>query len=256
MLKIVFEDPYIMVIDKPAGLVVTRSETQKGETIEDILVSKHGEKLERGGVVHRLDKDTSGLLIVAKTSASLESLQNQFKNRQVKKSYLALVHGELNEEGRIEGSIGRNPFNREKFSVFETSVKEGKEAITEYQPLAKLKMSDDNLQKVFAGFNKIQMRRLGSMHYPLFTLLNCYPLTGRTHQIRVHLKYIGFPVVADEKYGGRKVVRLDKRWCPRQFLHAAKISFIHPAFGNEMTFESKLPEDLLAAQSLLEPVKI
>ena len=88
------------------------------------------------------------------------------------------------------------------------------------------------------------MRKLYAIHYPLFTLVRCFPKTGRTHQIRVHLKYIGFPIVADEKYVGRKMYRLDKRFCPRQFLHAAKISFIHPESGERLEFESSLPEDL------------
>ncbi|MDO8619433.1 MAG: hypothetical protein Q7R49_05855, partial [Candidatus Daviesbacteria bacterium] len=108
-----------------------------------------------------------------------------------------------------------------------------------------------NLQLIFNDFNKIQMRKLERQKYGEFTLLVCKPKTGRTHQIRVHLKYIGYPVVSDEKYGGRKTYRLDKRWCPRIFLHAAKIGFNHPKSGKWMELESPLPEDLKKALNQL-----
>ena len=236
---IIFEDQDILVLDKPPGLVVDKSETQNTDTLEDWLGNR-GEGLERNGIVHRLDKDTSGMIIVAKTTNALENLQKQFAERVTKKEYLALVHGEILEKGIAEGSIGRNPKNREKFTVIE----DGKEAVTEYEPLKNLQLTTDKIQAIFPDFNKIQIRKLSQIRYDTFTLVSCRPKTGRTHQIRVHLKVAGHSVVSDEKYGGRKMVRLDKRWCPRQFLHAAKIGFKHPVSGEWMEFESPLPEDL------------
>ena len=239
-MKVIFQDDDLLVIDKSAGLVVDKSNTQSVDTLEDILQKEFGIKLYRGGIIHRLDKDTSGIILIAKTQEALENLQAQFKDRKVKKEYLALVHGHIMENGRVEGSIGRNPVNREKFTVLDT----GKEAETEYEPIKSLQFSVVSLQRIFSDFNKIQMRKLEKQNYGQFTLLRVLPKTGRTHQIRVHLKYIRHPVVSDEKYVGRKMYRLDKRWCPRLFLHATKIGFYHPKFGQWMELESKLPEDL------------
>ncbi|MDP3758466.1 MAG: RluA family pseudouridine synthase [Candidatus Daviesbacteria bacterium] len=266
-INVIYQDDNLLVLDKPPGLVVDPADSVKEETLVDILRREYGIGLERAGppathalalragIVHRLDKDTSGILLVAKTIEALENLQKQFQERVVKKEYLALVHGYIMESGRVEGSIGRNPGNREKFTV----LPEGKEAVTEYEPVKNLQFTIYNLQKIFSDFNeqssragfhpltKIQMRKLERMEYGRFTLVKCHPKTGRTHQIRVHLKYIDHSVVSDEKYGGRKVSRLDKRWCPRIFLHAAKIGFKHPATGEWMELESPLPEDLKKA---------
>lgn len=264
MIPVVFQDKEILVLEKPAGLVTTSSETNNEQSLQNILSSGFRINIERSGIVHRLDKDTSGLLVVAKTLKSLKNLQAQFKERLVKKEYLALVHGQIKEGGRIEGSIARNPGNREKFTVLD---KDGKEAVTEYIPVGNFQFSISNFKTIFndlneqssrAGFHpltKIQIRKLERMQYNKFTLLKCHPLTGRTHQIRVHLKYLGFPIVGDEKYGGRKTVRLDHRWCPRQFLHAASLEFNHPITGKRISFESKLPEDLRKAFDMLEEVQ-
>lgn len=247
MVKIIYQDEDLLVLDKPPGLVVESADTVKKETLADISQRDFGIKLPRGGIVHRLDKDTSGIILLAKTQTVLENLQNQFKERKIKKEYLALVHGIITEKVRVEGNIGRNPGNREKFTV----LAEGKEAVTEYEPLKKLQRAPEGeggrLQEIFADFNKIQMRKLQKQNYGQFTLLLCKPKTGRTHQIRVHLKYINHPIVSDEKYVGRKMYRLDKRWCPRLFLHAKKIGFYHPVKGEWMEFESELPEDLQEA---------
>lgn len=262
-LRQVYADSSLIVFDKPAGLVVTSTETHKGETLEDILRNEYNIPLDRGGIVHRLDKDTSGLIVVAKTALALESLQAQFKKRSVNKEYLALVHGWVEKEGKIDAAIGRNPRDREKFVVFENfrgqdiGDEEGpnaRPAVTLYYPLQKLQMNNEKKQELFAGFNKIQFRKLEASGYGKFTLLSCHLLTGRTHQIRVHLKYIGFPLVGDEKYGGRKTVRLDHRFCPRQFLHAARLEFTHPETGKRMSFESELPEDLQQALEQLGKV--
>ena len=253
-LKVIFEDEQILVLDKSAGMVVTPADTVSNETISDILISDFKISLDRGGVVHRLDKDTSGVLIVARTQEALENLQAQFKERIVKKQYIALAHGELEREEVVGGSIARNPGDREKFIVVESS-EASKEAETRFVPRKFWVMSDEKMQVIFEGFNKIQFRKLDNSKYGQFTMVDCYPLTGRTHQIRVHLKHIGFPIVSDEKYGGRKTVRLDKRWCPRQFLHAAKLEINHPKTGERMVFESELPEDLKNALSKLNEVQ-
>jgi len=248
VLKIVFEDDYFLVIDKAPGIVVTSSETQKEPSLEDNLKNEYKIFALRSGIVHRLDKDTSGLLVVGKNNEIVENLQSQFKERTIQKEYLALVHGFIESPGKIDAPIFRNPGNREKFIVDDESLSaSSKEAVTQYQPEQKLIMGREAKERVFSGFNKIQLRKMENTKYGEFTLLLCHPQTGRTHQIRVHLKYIGHPIVGDEKYGGKKTVRLDHRWCKRQFLHAAKLELMHPITGKKMVFESKLPEDLKVA---------
>ena len=271
-MKVIFEDDSLLVIDKPAGLVVGKSETQFAETLEDLLDSLPtfsrgplGNDIVRNGIVHRLDKDTSGVIVVAKTKTALESLQAQFKERKTKKEYLALVHGLVESAGVVEAAIARNPLNREKFTAvppgrsqsppsrWPNGLLEGaREAVTEYEPVERLQVTGDRLQKIFSDFNKIQLRKLSTIHYNLFTLLVVRPKTGRTHQIRVHLKYIGYPIVTDEKYVGRRMYRLDKRWCPRQFLHAKSLSFYHPVTGEWVEFEAPLPQDLREGLEELE----
>ncbi len=245
-IPVLYQDDQLMVINKPPGLVVDSSETQKTGTLQEILETDFKINLDRGGIVHRLDKDTSGLIIIAKTQSALETLQLQFKERMVKKEYLALVHGVMDKEIVVSGAVGRNPRNRERFIVLE----EGKEAETKFIPEKNYQLSIINDQGIFNDhLNKNQKRRMERSEYGKFTLVRCFPLTGRTHQIRVHLKYAGFPLVGDEKYAGRKTARLDKRWCPRQFLHAARIQFYHPMTGKRMELVSQLPEDL---QSVLD----
>lgn len=254
-LKVLFQDDFLIIVDKPPGLVTDPNSTQTADSLADIIQRDYGVKLERGGVVHRLDKDTSGLLIIAKTQSALDHLQTQFKERTVKKEYLCLVHGAVAEELTVDGAIARNPDNREKFIVSEPgsfSFDLAKPAKTTFKPEKQLAMAEETIHQIFEEFNKIQIRKLSTIHYSLFTLLRAFPETGRTHQIRVHLKSIGFPIVSDEKYGGRKVVRLDRRWCPRQFLHAAKIEFNHPTTNQRLTFESPLPEDLQKALDYLK----
>lgn len=246
-----------MVIDKPAGLVVDPSNTSQEVTLAEILTQEYNIKVERGGIVHRLDKDTSGLLIIAKTPEVLSALQSQFKNRQVKKEYTVLVHGYLEERIEVDGPIARNPYDRERFVVVGSQTRdfkevEGKEAKTIFTPIKKMVLAEDKLLPLLEKVTKIQMRKLHNLSYFNYTLIKAEPLTGRTHQIRVHLKYAGFPLVSDEKYGGRKVVRLDKRWCKRQFLHASKLEISHPETGKKLNFESPLPEDLEKALINLE----
>jgi len=259
--KIIFEDDSLMVIEKPAGLTVNRAETTKGEeTLQDWVekeIFRHldlkkfrsdSDFLKRSGIVHRLDKETSGLLLIAKTPQVFENLQKQFKERKVKKTYLALVHGQVEpREGVIEASIARSPFDRKKFGVFLG----GREAKTSYRVLEYLspvKLFPPKIPikgTLFGGPPELATQKE-------FTLLELTPETGRTHQIRVHLKFIGHSIVGDEKYAGRKTARDDRKWCPRQFLHAADLFFDHPVTGQRMELSSKLPSDLQLAMMKLE----
>ena len=227
-IKIIFEDDNIIVLDKPAGITVNRSETTKGNTLQDWLDKnlefriknsefKETDFFKRAGIVHRIDKETSGLLVVAKNSEAFENLQKQFKERKVKKTYIALAHGKLTGEGEINIPIGRLPWNRTRFGV----LAGGREALTKYKVLSNPKIGDDTL-----------------------SLIELYPETGRTHQIRVHLKYINHPIFSDDFYAGRKTSRNDRKILPRLFLHAKKISFADPKSGKKLFFESDLPKEL------------
>ncbi len=249
-IEILFQDDYLMVINKPSGMVVNRVETEKGETVQDWAEKRitndelrmtndnstfniqHSTFSSRFGIVHRLDKETSGCLIIAKTPEAFTELQRQFKAREVKKEYLALVHGVVEpKEGTIKVPIARSHHDRDKFAV----TVGGRISETEYQVL-----------QVFKGL----ARQLAGQALFDLSLLRVFPLTGRTHQIRVHFKYFGHPLVSDEKYGGKKAED-DRKWCPRIFLHAAKITFIHPAKKIPLTVESPLPEDLAVTVSQL-----
>ena len=225
--QIIFEDEHLLVINKPAGMTVNRAETTQGQvTVQDWVKDNFHFPLSdndslRNGVVHRLDKETSGLLILAKTEQAFLACQDQFKQRQVKKKYVALVHGSVSpQEGTIQASITRNPFDRKKFGVFLG----GREAVTKYRKIKDYQQKGEK-----------------------FSLLELFPETGRTHQLRVHLKFINYPIVSDEKYVGRKTFKKDKLWCPRLFLHAAGLSFSHPSGGKKIELSSELPSDLQLA---------
>ncbi len=227
-IKIIYEDEQLLVINKPAGMIVNQSATTKDKkTIQDWLVEKGiGLETERNGIVHRLDKGTSGLLIIAKDNKSLKTIQSQFKNRLVKKEYLALVHGRLEPaKGSIKAPITRNPFNPQRFGVFVG----GKKAETEYE-----------LQKVYQRNNQT------------YSLVKLKPVTGRTHQLRVHLKHLGYPIVTDEWYGGRKKYKQDLNWCSRLFLVAVKIEFKNPKTGKQISLEVKLDQELKIVLDSLE----
>ena len=222
VVQIIYEDQHFFVLNKPAGLVVDHSVSSRAKTLQDWLAVKNQTKVFRDGIVHRLDKETSGLLLAAKTTAMVKKLQQLFKNRRIKKRYLALVHGEVRPvKGEIRAPISRSSFNRQKFGVFPG----GRESVTQYRVVENFKEG--------------------------YCLLELRPLTGRTHQIRVHLKHLGHPIVGDAKYGGRKTVRTDRGWCPRQFLHASYLGFDHPVSGQSVEFESPLPNDLKKALAAL-----
>lgn len=234
-IKILFEDDDVLVLDKPSGITVNRSDTTKGEeTIQDWVedklriqnsefkIDEESDFYKRAGIVHRIDKETSGILLVAKNLQAFENLQKQFKERTIKKTYLALSHGKIvPETGEINVPVGRLPWNRKKFGV----LAGGREAVTKY--------------KVISVFSN----KYSKDKEPL-SLLELYPETGRTHQIRVHLKYFNHPIFADFLYAGRKTSRQDRKVLNRVFLHAHKISFTHPVTHKQIFLESPLPEEL------------
>lgn len=233
--NIIFEDHNFLVIEKPANVIVNQADTVKeNTTIQDwaglkltaeILADKDTDFAKRAGIVHRLDKETSGLLLIAKNQKSFEYLQNQFKERQVIKKYLLLVHGLVKpRKGSINAPIDRLPWNRKHFGVFPG----GRESETDYEVL-----------------NYYQFQKND------FSLVEATPHTGRTHQIRVHFKYLGFPLVGDELYAGRKTARNDRKFCSRQFLHAQYLEIKHPSTHKKISFSSSLPPELASVLLLL-----
>ena len=229
--EIVAEDHEFFILNKPPGWVVNDADTTRHlDTIQSWLADSQdyplaGDIENRSGIVHRLDKETSGVLIVAKNYAAMQHLQKQFKERKVKKKYTALVHGKAPEKGEIAVEIGRLPWNRKRFGV----ISGGRESYTSFITKSRYQNIDDT-----------------------YSLLSLTPRTGRTHQIRVHMKHLGHSIVSDELYAGRKTARADRKWCPRLFLHATEISFAHPHSGKMIDFSVKLPPDLLLALSTLE----
>lgn len=225
-IEIVYEDDTFVVVNKPAGLVVHPAAGIQGGTLANALAF-HFQQLPdsgagvRPGIVHRLDRDTSGLLVVAKTEAALEHLSDQFRDRTVFKSYVALVHGRVKDEsGKIDLPLARDPANRTRMAV----VRGGRSALS--------------LFRVRQRFDR-------------FTLLDIEIKTGRTHQIRVHLAWLKHPVVGDETYGGGRDntiqdarLRAHVRNLGRHFLHAEKLAFTHPQTGERVEFESPLPSEL------------
>ncbi|HKG96675.1 MAG TPA: RluA family pseudouridine synthase, partial [Pyrinomonadaceae bacterium] len=225
-LDIVYEDETLLVVNKPAGLVVHPAAGTPSGTLANAL-AYHFQQLPDGGtgvrpgIVHRLDRDTSGLLVVAKTEAALENLSDQFRDRTVFKSYLALVHGRLaTTSGRIDQPLARDRANRTRMAV----VRGGRNALTLY--------------RVRRAFQR-------------FTLLDVELKTGRTHQIRVHLAWLKHPVVGDETYGSGRDntiqdarLRAQIRNLNRHFLHAEKLAFTHPTTGELIKFESPLSAEL------------
>ena len=218
---ILYEDDELLVIDKPSGIVVNRANTVLEKTIEDWVKETYHTTMDRAGIVHRIDKETSGILLIAKTPEAFQELQRQFKERGVKKTYLALVHGKLvPEEGEINAPVGRLPWNPERFGI----VPGGKEAITKYKAVS---------------------CQLSAVSNEQITLVELYPESGRTHQIRVHLKYINHPIIGDYLYAGRKVSRRDRAGeAPRVMLHAWKISFVHPGTKKTLAIDSPIPDDM------------
>jgi 23S rRNA pseudouridine1911/1915/1917 synthase len=229
--EIIYEDSDLLVVNKPSGWIVNDANTVKDVPVLQSWLNQFNypianNKEYRSGIVHRLDKETSGIILVAKTIIAFTGLQEEFKERTVKKYYLALVHGELvNKEGTIEVPVGRLPWNRERFGI----LPGGRDSKTDYFVL-----------------NNYMLDKMK------YSLVRFEPKTGRTHQIRIHAKYLGHPLVGDNFYAGRKTSRNDRKWCPRLFLHAAGIKFIHPNTKKFMEFSLELPEDLKNIINYLE----
>ena len=234
-IKIIYEDDDLLVVDKPAGLVVHPGHGNYTGTLVNALAwylkddPTYDPNDPALGLVHRIDKDTSGLLVVAKKPEAKAHLSMQFFNKTTKREYRALVWGIVkDDEGRIEGNIGRDPRDRMQMTVFPEGD-QGKTAVTHYSVL----------------------ERLGYV-----TLVKCRLETGRTHQIRVHMKYIGHTLFNDERYGGNEILKGTtftryKQFvqncfaiCPRQALHAKTLGFVHPTTGEEMFFDSEIPADM------------
>lgn len=240
-LDIVYEDDALMVVNKPAGLVVHPGCGNYHGTLVNAIAwhlrnnPDYDPNDPNVGLVHRIDKDTSGLLVVAKTPDAKTKLCAQFFNKTTRRRYNALVWGNIQEEnGRIEGNIGRNPHDRLQMAVFPPGSETGKPAVTHYRVL----------------------ERFGYV-----TLVECILETGRTHQIRAHMRHIGHPLFADERYGGDQIlwgtrsstynsfIHNCMTLCPRQALHARTLGFRHPSTGEEMDFTSPIAADM---QSLIE----
>ena len=246
--EIIFEDEWILVVNKNAGVVVNRSETIKTGTLQDDLsdyfnLEKNLGIGDRAGIVHRLDRETSGLLAVAKTKRAFENLQAQFKGRIVAKKYIALVHGKVaKDEGSIESQIGRiGKFG--KFGVMDLRSQTGREARTDYKVITRLILAPGVGLPQGSTLSKSRIDYL-ARHAKDYTLLSVFPKTGRTHQIRVHLKSMGNPAVSDLIYCPRRLLKFDLLWCPRLFLHASELTFVHPKTKKQVKFESDLPKDL------------
>ncbi len=248
-MTVIFENHDFLVVDKPSGLIVNRSETAKGETLQDQL-SKYFKLApgdlgigDRAGIVHRLDRETSGLLVVAKTQKYFDYMQGEFKERRVKKEYLALVHGSpVGDKGEISESLGRiGKFG--KFGVVES----GRQSMTEFIVDSRFQKDKDWIDWVLSKTGEALSRprtnylKANALFY---SLLKLEPKTGRTHQIRVHLKSIGHPVVSDLIYTPSKLIKFDLLWCPRLFLHSARLSFYGPKSKKIFDFKSDLPNDL------------
>ncbi len=282
---ILYEDDDILVIDKPAGLIINTAQTHHQLSLQDLVAqyldSAHqtfsdqipaallpadydpqfGSPLdiwqERRGLVHRLDKDTSGVTVWAKNPTSLLHLLSQFRQRTTSKTYLCLVHGLFpadKMQDRINLPLARKPSNRQLMAV--TAVG-GRTALTLYQVQKSWPQFDfSRLQEHFAASfpdqNLTLKKRELDKLYQGFSLVQAMPKTGRTHQIRAHFTHLKHPLVGDQSYLSHKKARIDQLWCPRQFLHAQSLSFTHPVSQQPLTFTSPLPQDLQTALTFLQ----
>ncbi len=222
-LAVVHEDGALLVVDKPAGLVVHPGSGNWAGTLLNAILH-HAPQcavLPRAGIVHRLDKDTSGLLVIAKTAEAQTDLVRQLQARTIGREYLALVHGALSTGGVIDAPIGRHPVERTRMAV----AARGKPAVTHYA--------------VVRSFARA-------------TLVRCRLETGRTHQIRVHMRSIGHPIIGDPVYGPRPARSAGLPPFPRQALHATRLALVHPGNGERVAWESPLPDDMRALLDALE----
>jgi 23S rRNA pseudouridine1911/1915/1917 synthase len=293
-MKIIFEDSNLLLINKPAGVVVNRAQTHQENTVQDWLVKYLGQQVflpefisenrqlwekliphdfqedfgspeeiwsARQGLVHRLDKETSGVLLLAKNPGALVNLLAQFKQKKVQKTYLALCHGRFAmDTGKINAPLARARRNRFRFAISAT----GKKAETDYQVIKRYQdfnwqilkervEADEHLSSI-QNIKKI-LKKGPQLYQAGFTLVEAKPRTGRTHQIRVHFASMQHPLLADKIYSGRKRQDLDHLWCQRHFLHASNLEFFlptGPVWKEKKLIEAPLTDDLQAALSLLE----
>ena len=270
-ITVIYQDLDILILNKPAGVVVNRAESVSVPTVQDWLEhfwgavqpvfpenwkellpsdfsTEYGTPEEifaqRSGIAHRIDKQTSGILLVALHPAALVSLLRQFREREVHKTYRCLVHGSLSTEtGEISAPLGRRSGNRKLFGV----VADGRPAVTTYA-----------VEQTYLGLTELALSQYPDLKqkrttlYEGFSLVRCHPKTGRTHQIRVHMAHLHHPIVGDSAYVGKKRAKIDVLWCPRQFLHAAQIEFTHPRSNELVQFECPLTADLEAVLTYLK----
>lgn len=271
-IQVLYQDQDITVVEKPSGLIVNKSDTVREETLQDWFLaylkqtnqkssnweslvpadflSEYGSPVnifeEREGIVHRLDKDTSGVMILANNPGALVELLRQFRTHEVKKMYTCLTHGKFQiQEDTLTLPLGRSTQNRTKFTIDASGrVAETRYKVVEYY-------SQLNLEHVFEDLNKNpdqpperNLRKKMQKTYQGFSLVQCWPKTGRTHQIRVHMSAIKHPIVADATYLGKKRQGLDLSWCPRLFLHASFLELTHPRTKKRIRFESALTPEL------------
>lgn len=277
---VLFEDADLLVVSKPAGVVVNEAQTLRELTLQqwardhleewvkeggdwqalvpEDFSDEYGSPQEiftvRAGMVHRIDRDTSGIVVWAKNPGSLVNLLRQFRVREVEKTYTALVHGVVEPaEGEITAPIDRIPWKRGLFGVMAA----GRPAITAYQVRQTLSLNKELfIQRAkaaghFKGQSADQVFNQQADYFQ-YSLVDCHPKTGRTHQIRVHFQHIHHPLVGDALYQGGKRQKLDNLWCSRHFLHAANIAFNHPRTGERVAVEAPLPEDLAITLSFLQ----
>lgn len=276
---ILFEDADILVIDKPAGVVSNAADSVREETVQSWMKSYLSEKPgaenwysmipdefsdeygspqevfeSRNGLVHRLDKDTSGAMVLAKNPGALVALMHQFKVRETRKEYICLVHGLLPiAQDTIRMPIMRSVSNGSKFQVSTN----GRPAETEYKVLSVYTLPSERiipmlrLNELEKGSTDAKIQK-DYQSYGTFSLVTCYPKTGRTHQIRVHFAFLQHPLVSDHVYTNKWRGRADLLWCPRQFLHASSISFQHPRTKEQLKIDAPLEADLARALDELE----
>lgn len=235
-IPILYEDGAVVVIDKPVGVICNRAETVKVETLQDWWESRYKVTiestktedesyfLERSGLVHRLDKETSGVMIMAKTVPSFVELLRQFREREVQKTYVALTHGLWKVRvGEISLPIGRRSDNRQRMGVRE----DGRESVTNYR-----------VREEFKSWSFPRELKVEDRGYTGFSLVEFMPKTGRMHQIRVHARHMGHPIVGDEQYGGRKRSREDRKWCSHVMLMAKTLELTHPITKERVRWDS------------------
>ena len=259
-LDVLYEDADVLVINKPAGMVVHPGAGVRGGTVANAILSyapeaaDAGDDPQRPGIVHRLDKETSGVLLIARNDAALQALQAQFQTRTIEKTYLALCVGDvMPPAGLIDKPIGRDPGHRQRMAV----VASGRSAQTEYTVTQRWKVADADgvAEAVLGTLGRVSTTGAERKAKPMpmaYALVRARPRTGRTHQLRVHLASLGYPIVGDETYGATRRDPLSKKLAPRQLLHASELRFALPSTGAEFRAHAPLPADFLGVLGALE----